>query len=101
MKRYGETHGVTPRMIIVGSITHNPTELAGKIPPQANLGAFEGFRGGFQVKDGITMADGGKYDGPKAYKDSKACNMLSVFEMHRRYHKSHNIVFNTMYPGKQ
>lgn len=49
MKRYGESAGVTPRMIIVGSITHNPTELAGKIPPQANLGTFEGFRAGFQV----------------------------------------------------
>lgn len=45
------------------------------------------------------MIDGKKFDGPKAYKDAKTCNMLTIFEMHRRYHESHNIVFNTMYPG--
>ena len=25
--------------------------------------------------------------------------MLTIFEMHRRFHESKNIVFNTMYPG--
>ena len=35
----------------------------------------------------------------QAYKDAKACNMLTIFEMHRRFHESKNIVFNTMYPG--
>ena len=51
------------------------------------------------MPDGITMIDGGKFDGPKAYKDAKVCNMLTICEMHRRFHESKNITFNTMYPG--
>ena len=87
-------------MIIVGSITHNPDELAGKIPPRADLGDCQGLARGFKVRDGVTMIDGGKFDGPKAYKDAKVCNMLTIFEMHRRFHESKNITFNTMYPGR-
>ena len=96
---YGKRANHTPRMVIVGSITHNPDELAGKIPPQADLGDLRGFRGGFQVSDGNIMADGGKFDGPKAYKDSKVASMLTIFEMHKRFHESKGIIFNTMYPG--
>mmetsp|Transcript_36283 Transcript_36283/g.80753 ORF Transcript_36283/g.80753 Transcript_36283/m.80753 type:complete len:471 (-) Transcript_36283:1012-2424(-) len=99
VEKYGRETKTKPRMIIVGSITHNPTELAGKIPPQANLGNCEGLFAGFKVEDGIAMIDNGPFDGPKAYKDAKACNMLTIFEMHRRFHESKNIVFNTMYPG--
>mmetsp|Transcript_18536 Transcript_18536/g.55329 ORF Transcript_18536/g.55329 Transcript_18536/m.55329 type:complete len:474 (-) Transcript_18536:760-2181(-) len=99
VERHGRKTGTKPRMIIVGSITHNPTELAGKIPPQANLGNLEGLYAGGQVADGNVMIDGGRFDGPKAYKDAKACNMLTIFEMHRRFHESTNITFNTMYPG--
>ena len=29
------------------------------------------------------MLDGKKWDGAKAYKDSKVCNMLTMGEMHR------------------
>ncbi|GAX83426.1 hypothetical protein CEUSTIGMA_g10851.t1 [Chlamydomonas eustigma] len=99
VERHGRATKTKPRMIIVGSITHNPTELAGKIPPQANLGDCSGLFNGFKVEDGITMIDGGRFDGPKAYKDAKACNMLTIFEMHRRFSKAKNITFNTMYPG--
>lgn len=99
VEKHGRNTKTKPRMVIVGSITHNPTELAGKIPPQANLGDCNGLFRGFKVDDGITMIDGGRFDGPKAYKDAKACNMLTIFEMHRRFHESKNIVFNTMYPG--
>lgn len=53
-----------------------------------------------QADDGIVMVDGGRFDGPKAYKDAKACNMLTIFEMHRRFSESRNITFNTMYPGE-
>ena len=34
VEKHGRATKTKPRMIIVGSITHNPTELAGKIPPQ-------------------------------------------------------------------
>eukprot|EP00798_Chlamydomonas_sp_ICE-L_P017888 gene17888-24280_t len=97
--KHGRDTKTKPRMIIVGSITHNPTELAGKIPPQANLGDCSGLFAGFQADEGVVMIDQGPFDGPKAYKDAKACNMLTIFEMHRRFHESTNITFNTMYPG--
>lgn len=99
VEKHGRATKTKPRMIIVGSITHNPTELAGKIPPQANLGDCRGLFDGFQVSEGTCMIDGGAFDGPKAYKDAKACNMLTIFEMHRRFSASKNITFNTMYPG--
>ena len=67
-------------------------------PASASVCGVE--RRGFKVRDGITMIDGGKFDGPKAYKDAKVCNMLTIFEMHRRFHESKNITFNTMYPGR-
>jgi protochlorophyllide reductase len=85
------------RMIILGTVTHNPDELGGKIPPRPDLGNFEGFEAGF--KDPITMADGKKFESVKAYKDSKVCNVLTVRELHRRYHDSTGITFTSLYPG--
>ena len=96
---HGRRVNHAPRMIIVGSITHNPDELAGKIPPQANLGDCDGLLNGLKVADGNVMIDGKRFDGPKAYKDAKASNMLTIFEMHRRFHEQTGIIFNTMYPG--
>jgi len=43
--------------------------------------------------------DGGNFDGAKAYKDSKVLNMMTVRELHRRYHESTGITFASMYPG--
>lgn len=85
------------RMIILGTVTHNPDELGGKIPPRPDLGDFEGFEAGF--KDPVTMADGKKFESVKAYKDSKVCNVLTVRELHRRYHESTGITFTSLYPG--
>ena len=45
------------------------------------------------------MADGKPFFGAKAYKDSKVCNMMTVSELHRRYHDSTGISFSSMYPG--
>lgn len=85
------------RMVILGTVTHNPDELGGKIPPRPDLGKFEGFEAGF--KEPITMADGKKFEPVKAYKDSKVCNVLTMRELHRRYHDSTGIVFSSLYPG--
>ncbi|MFN6515118.1 MAG: protochlorophyllide reductase [Nostoc sp. CreGUA01] len=86
-----------PRLVILGTVTHNPDELGGKIPPRPDLGNFEGFAAGF--KDPISMIDGKKFEPVKAYKDSKVCNVLTMRELHRRYHESTNIVFSSLYPG--
>jgi protochlorophyllide reductase len=86
-----------PRLVILGTVTHNPDELGGKIPPRPDLGALEGFAAGF--KNPITMANGKTFEPVKAYKDSKVCNILTMRELDRRFHKSTGIVFNSLYPG--
>ncbi|KAL2594371.1 hypothetical protein AAZV13_12G186800 [Glycine max] len=45
------------------------------------------------------MIDGGDFDGAKAYKDSKVCNMLTMQEFHRRFHEETGITFASLYPG--
>ncbi|MFB2973220.1 protochlorophyllide reductase [Aerosakkonema sp. BLCC-F183] len=85
------------RLVILGTVTHNPDELGGKIPPRPDLGNFEGFAAGF--KDPISMIDGKKFEPVKAYKDSKVCNVLTMRELHRRFHSSTDITFSSLYPG--
>jgi protochlorophyllide reductase len=86
-----------PRLVILGTVTHNPDELGGKIPPRPDLGDFKGFAEGF--KEPISMIDGKTFEPVKAYKDSKVCNVLTMRELHRRYHESTGIVFSSLYPG--
>uniref|UniRef100_A0A7S2RJ07 protochlorophyllide reductase n=1 Tax=Eucampia antarctica TaxID=49252 RepID=A0A7S2RJ07_9STRA len=86
------------RMCIVGSITGNTNTVGGGLVyPQADLGDLKGLDAG--GKQPITMADGKPFFGAKAYKDSKVCNMMTVSELHNRYHDSTGIVFSSMYPG--
>ncbi|MCL1471928.1 protochlorophyllide reductase [Argonema antarcticum] len=85
------------RLVILGTVTHNPDELGGKIPPQPDLGNLDGFAAGFQQP--ISMIDGKEFEPVKAYKDSKVCNILTVRELHRRYHDSTGITFTSLYPG--
>ncbi|MGD1861083.1 MAG: protochlorophyllide reductase [Leptolyngbyaceae cyanobacterium] len=87
------------RLIILGTVTANRKELGGKIPIPAppDLGDLEGFEQGFKAP--IAMIDGKKFKSGKAYKDSKLCNMLTIRELHRRYHESTGITFSSLYPG--
>jgi len=86
------------RMIIVGSITGNSNTVGGGVVlPLADLGNLEGMSQG--GKNPVAMIDGKAFNGAKAYKDSKICNMMTVNELHKRYHKSTGITFGSMYPG--
>lgn len=85
------------RMVILGTVTHNPDEPGGKIPPRPDLGNLEGFAQGF--KDPVSMIDGKEFEPVKAYKDSKVCNVLTMRELHHRYHESTGIIFSSLYPG--
>lgn len=85
------------RLVILGTVTHNPDELGGKIPPQPDLGNLEGFEAGFKAP--VSMVDGKAFEPVKAYKDSKVCNILTMRELHRRYHESTGITFTSLYPG--
>lgn len=87
------------RIVILGTVTANPKELGGKIPIPAppDLGNLEGFAAGF--KEPISMINGKKFKSGKAYKDSKLCNVMTMLELHRRYHESTGITFSSLYPG--
>ncbi len=87
------------RLVILGTVTANPKELGGKIPIPAppDLGNLEGFAAGFKAP--ISMINGKPFKSGKAYKDSKLCNVLTMLELHRRYHTSTGIVFSSLYPG--
>ena len=87
-----------PRVVIVGSITGNTNTVGGGfVWPRADLGNLKGMAAG--AKKPISMIDGNNFNGAKAYKDSKLCNMMTINELHRRYHDSTGITFNSMYPG--
>ncbi|NJR52586.1 MAG: protochlorophyllide reductase [Leptolyngbyaceae cyanobacterium CSU_1_3] len=86
-----------PRLVILGTVTHNPDELGGKIPPRPDLGNFEGFVAGF--KGDHVMIDDKKFEPVKAYKDSKVCNVLTMRALHDRYHETTQITFSSLYPG--
>jgi protochlorophyllide reductase len=73
--------------------------LAGNVPPKANLGDLRGLGGGLNGLNSSAMIDGGEFDGAKAYKDSKVCNMLTMQEFHRRFHEETGITFASLYPG--
>jgi protochlorophyllide reductase len=85
------------RLVILGTVTHNPDEPGGKVYPRPDLGNLEGFEAGF--KNPITMANGKEFEPVKAYKDSKVCNVLTMRELHRRFHESTGITFTSLYPG--
>mmetsp|Transcript_97029 Transcript_97029/g.271592 ORF Transcript_97029/g.271592 Transcript_97029/m.271592 type:complete len:440 (-) Transcript_97029:228-1547(-) len=86
------------RVCIVGSITGNTNTVGGGLVyPQADLGKLQGFEKG--AKKPVAMADGKPFFGAKAYKDAKVCNMMTVSELHRRYHDDTGIIFSSMYPG--
>jgi protochlorophyllide reductase len=85
-------------MIIVGSITGNSNTIGGGLVlPLADLGDLAGLQQG--GKQPIAMIDGKPFNGAKAYKDSKMCNMMTINELHKRYYRSTGITFASMYPG--
>jgi len=88
-----------PRLVTLGTVTANSEEFGGKvpIPAPADLGDLQGLEAGFLAP--VAMIDGKPFKPGKAYKDSKLCNMIISRELHRRYHESTGIVFNTLYPG--
>lgn len=85
------------RVCVVGSITGNSNTIGGGfVYPRADIGELDGLKAG---PYGAAMVDGKGFDGAKAYKDAKALNMMTVTELHRRFHDETGITFSSMYPG--
>ena len=88
------------RCIIVGSITGNSNTVGGgTVLPIADLGTLQAFDapGGFRKP--VSMLTMEPFNGAKAYKDAKLCNMMEVLELHRRFHVETGVTFTSMYPG--
>jgi len=88
------------RCCIVGSVTGNSNTIAGKfVKPVAELGTLEGLAAGGAKASAMAASPSEAFDGAKAYKDAKALNMMTVLEMHRRFHEETGVVFSSIYPG--
>lgn len=75
---------------------HDPKSPGGQVGSGATLGDLSGLAGGAQ----FTMVDGGEYEGDKAYKDSKLCNILFTRELCRRLRASGSrVCVNAYGPG--
>ena len=86
------------RIITVGSVTGNDNTVGGGgVYPVADLHELEGLKAG--AREPVEMIDGRKFNGAKAYKDSKLCLMMLANILHQKYHKSTGIACSSIYPG--
>jgi protochlorophyllide reductase len=70
-----------PRVVITASDVHNPASGGGRVGAPAGLGDLAGLRAG----TGFVMVDGSdRFDGDKAYKDSKLANVLMARALARQ-----------------
>lgn len=87
------------RIIFTGSGVHNPEEPGGNVGSKAGLESMRGLEEGFLPP--ISMINGqSSYDGDKAYKDSKLCNVATTIELARRLKEQNSTVTaNVFNPG--
>ena len=87
------------RIIFTGSGVHNPEEPGGNVGSKAGLEGMRGLEEGFQPP--VCMVNGqSNYDGDKAYKDSKLCNVITTIELARRLQAEKSpVTVNVFNPG--
>uniref|UniRef100_A0A7S3YA04 protochlorophyllide reductase n=1 Tax=Heterosigma akashiwo TaxID=2829 RepID=A0A7S3YA04_HETAK len=99
IKNLESSKQANPRLVVTASSVHDPDQPGGDVGSKAALGDLLGLEGYFQ-KGTFDMVDGGAFDGDKAYKDSKLCNVLFTTEMQRRLAaKGSKVTCNCFSPG--
>jgi len=85
------------RIVVTASQVHDPDSPGGNVGKKATLGDLKGLETGNKWD----MVDGGPYDGDKAYKDSKLCNVLFTRELAKRLSKvpGNKVTCNCFSPG--
>ena len=81
------------RVAVTSSCVHDPASPDGRNGATPTLGDLAGMEAG-----DFSMCDGGAFDGNKAYKDSKLCNVLFARELARRAEAA-GVVVNAFSPG--
>ena len=76
-------HSYTYILTFFGVIGNDNTVGGGGVYPIGDLRELEGLKAG--AKEPIEMIDGHKFNGAKAYKDSKICMMMTANMLHNKY----------------
>mmetsp|Transcript_5045 Transcript_5045/g.18376 ORF Transcript_5045/g.18376 Transcript_5045/m.18376 type:complete len:391 (+) Transcript_5045:156-1328(+) len=84
-----ENMSPTGSIVVTASEVHDPESPGGKQGSDAKAGSLEGLERVLAAKERAepipdVLIDGSPFEGDKAYKDSKLCNILFVKEMQRR-----------------
>jgi len=88
-----------PRLVVTASSVHDPDQPGGDVGSTATLGDLSGLKGWLDTGK-FEMVDGNAYDGDKAYKDSKLCNVLFTEECQRRLDANGSkVTVNCFSPG--
>jgi protochlorophyllide reductase len=100
LERARDAGAPAARIVVAASEVHNPAEPGGQVGSKATLGSLAGLRAAAGGDARWAMADGGAWDGDKAYKDSKLCNMCFMLELDRRLAAARSPVkVNAFSPG--
>jgi len=99
MKHMEASSLTNPRLVVTASSVHDPDQPGGNVGSKASLGDLKGLEEYFE-KGTFDMVDGGAFDGDKAYKDSKLCNIFFMLEMDRLLRqKKSKVTCNAFSPG--